>query len=739
MSEVVALFAGTTEGRRLAEYFAGGGFRLVVSVATAYGASLLPEAENIEIHVGRMDAGQMEVFLGEKKASVCVDATHPYAVEASENLRLACHRAGVLYLRVARKNAACGQGPSVTFVDSVREAADWLSRTTEGNILITTGSKELAKYTVIPEYRERCFARVLPTAEALESCRDSGLEGSRVIAAQGPFSEELNYGMMKQWEIRYLVTKQSGTQGGYVEKCEAALRAGAHIVTVGRPVEEREGRSLDEVISLLSRRFPQEASRMSPLGVAERENPQGPSKMSPLGATEKEIPQDSPKMSPLGAVEEESPREPSRVSLIGMGPGDSSLCTVQALEALKRCDVIVGAARMLDICRNLGGAVAQKPMYECYQGKKIAAFLKEHRAYQNPAVVFSGDVGLYSGASGVRKSLEEAGFSVAELPGISSTVYFLDRLGIPWEEVRIASCHGQSCDVAKLLRDSEKVCVLLGREDDVSRICGTLAEPPVGGVRVTVGERLSYPGERIVTGSAEEMRGRNFDPLSVALFEREENCRQDSPKGGGRETVTPGWPDRSFVRGEVPMTREEIRAVSLAKLGLDRDSVLYDIGAGTGSVSAEAAALCTSGRVYAVERRSQGVELIRANRERFRLENLKIVEGEAPEALAPLEPPTHVFIGGSGGRLLAIVRSVRAKNRAARFVVNAVTLETLSGIAELMEEYPEYEDMEIVQVSVARGKRRGNYHLMTGENPVYIISFGGESEELRQNFICCPE
>ncbi len=694
MRGTIALFAGTTEGRQIAEHYAGGDVRVAVSVATPYGASLLPEADNLKIHVGRMDADGMERFLREMEAAVCVDATHPYAAEASGNLRLACERTGIPCLRVRRADGA-DDGP-VTFVDSVEEAARVLAETREGNILITTGSKELAKYNVIPGYEKRCFARVLPTSEALEACRSLGLAGQRIAAMQGPFDEELNYGLMKQWDIRYLVTKQSGPQGGYREKCAAAARLGVQVLTVGRP-PENGGESLKETLLRLEEYL-------------------------------------SPPIQGHGAAQ---------VALVGIGPGAPNLCTVQARKLLEECDVILGADRLLESCRRMGGEIAGKPMYEGYRGREIAAFLQEHGEFGRAVAVFSGDVGFYSGAADARRELEAAGFQVSVVPGIASPVYFCDRLGIPWEGVVFASLHGRECDVPGLLEKRDRVCVLLGSGADLQRICSALSKRFSGRLRVTLGERLSYPDERIVTGTWEELQQIRASALSLVLLEREgaalgEGVSAGQPErspapgeGPGaalRKEVSAGWPDQRFVRGEVPMTKEEIRAVLLAKLRLRADSVLYDVGAGTGSVSMEAAALCQAGRVYAVERNEKALELIRANRERFGAENVEIVAGEAPEALLSLPSPTHVFVGGSGGKLAAIVEAVRQKNRQARFVVSAVTLETLGQVLDLSESCPEWGDLQVVQVSVARGRPAGRYHRMAGENPVWIASFGGERE-----------
>ena len=177
------------------------------------------------------------------------------------------------------------------------------------------------------------------------------------------------------------------------------------------------------------------------------------------------------------------------------------------------------------------------------------------------------------------------------------------------------------------------------------------------------------------------------------------------------------------------MTKEEIRVISLSKLKLRGGFVLYDIGAGTGSVSVEAALSSDSGTVYAIEKNPQAVSLIVRNKCKFRAENLEVIEGEAPEAFRALPAPTHVFIGGSGKKLIEIIRSVREKNRHARFVLNAVTLETIAQIEEIGRTFCAYRNPEVVQVNTAKSRPLLGYHLMSAQNPVYIVSFGGKDEE----------
>lgn len=217
-----------------------------VYVATAYGASLLPTGPGITVHVGRLDAAEMRALFENAPAPLLViDATHPYAAVVSENILSACAATGVRCLRVERENAgveettASPEGAALHWVDSIEEAAAWLAGQSSHrpNILITTGSKELAPYTRIPDFAARCYVRALPTVEALEKCQALGFRREHLILMQGPFSEEMNVAQLRYADAGYLVTKASGETGGFPEKCEAALALGVEVVCIGRPKE----------------------------------------------------------------------------------------------------------------------------------------------------------------------------------------------------------------------------------------------------------------------------------------------------------------------------------------------------------------------------------------------------------------------------------------------------------------------------------------------------------------------
>ncbi|MDE6313919.1 MAG: precorrin-6A reductase [Lachnospiraceae bacterium] len=244
------IFAGTTEGRKLTEYLMNKDVLLTVCVATEYGKILLPSHPNLTVHTKPMDAEEMYLYMKAQVFDAVLDATHPYALIASKNIKLASKRASLPYYRILRPKEEWQTSEHVVYVKSMEAAAKYLSTTT-GNILATTGSKELKKLTVIPDYQNRIFARILPNPQMVSDSFSLGFQGKHLICMQGPFSEELNTAMIYQFHISYLLTKNSGKIGGFLEKAESARKTGITLVVIGLQQEETEGYSLEEIIELL--------------------------------------------------------------------------------------------------------------------------------------------------------------------------------------------------------------------------------------------------------------------------------------------------------------------------------------------------------------------------------------------------------------------------------------------------------------------------------------------------------
>ena len=242
----IVIFAGTTEGRRLSEILADAGIAHTVCVATEYGEIVMREQTDAEaagtkgqplvsLHRGRMDRQQMEEFLRNEGYEIVVDATHPYAVDATRNIRAAAVQAGVEYRRLLRAQSPLPPGCAV--FETAAQAAEYLAGT-EGNILLATGAKELSAFAVLEP--ARLFPRVLPTREGIAACEGADIPHKNIIAMQGPFSYALNRALMEQFAIRFLVTKDGGAAGGFEEKARAAQDTGAQLMVIRRPAEQGE-------------------------------------------------------------------------------------------------------------------------------------------------------------------------------------------------------------------------------------------------------------------------------------------------------------------------------------------------------------------------------------------------------------------------------------------------------------------------------------------------------------------
>ena len=412
-----------------------------------------------------------------------------------------------------------------------------------------------------------------------------------------------------------------------------------------------------------------------------------------------------------------------KVTIIGAGPGNPDLLSRAALDAIDIADVVIGAHRALV------GIDVPPDVVRCELVKTadIVAALTDAASWRRAVVVMTGDVGLFSGARRLVEALSgDARVDVRIIPGISSASYLAARLARPWQDWRFASAHGVACDiVAEAERAGELFLVTSGGEDPSWLSC-ELVHAGFGDARVTVAERLSYPDERITCATASEIAGQTFDDLNVMLIEFAGGA--GSPANSRWPYASSGIPDELFIRGDVPMTKQEVRAVALAKLRLTATDTVWDVGAGTGSVSIEAALIARAGSVWAVERNATGVRLIQENADAFGCGNVNVVPGVAPEALAKLPVPDAVFVGGSAGELPSIVEAALEKNSQVRLCVPCVTVETLTEACALLSG-SRFKGFEACQVSAARAEAVGSHHLMKAQNPVFLVSARGAGGE----------
>ena len=395
-----------------------------------------------------------------------------------------------------------------------------------------------------------------------------------------------------------------------------------------------------------------------------------------------------------------------RVNIVGIGPGNPRLLTGAAREAIEQSTILIGDKRML------ANFASGKRTYDTIKTAEICKVCSEADADKDVvSVLVSGDVGFFSLAKTISGKLPDC--ECVRYCGISSLVYFAQLLEMSWDDAKIVSMHGRRQNFIEAVAHNKKVFALTGGENSPQALCAKLCAHGLGGVTVYVGENLSYDDEKVTCLTAEEGAEKTFGSLSVMMIINED--------AKALAHNVHGLSDDLFIRSKVPMTKQEIRAVSVSKLMPQETDVIYDIGAGTGSCSIELALQAKRGMVYAFERNPEALELIEKNKELFGVENLTVVAGEASENLEAMPVPDCVFIGGSGGNLCKMLDCIYSKNANCRVVVNAITVETLIEVVEYYKQREGYA-LDIVNVFAARAKKLGAYNLMMSQNPVYIMT-----------------
>lgn len=408
-----------------------------------------------------------------------------------------------------------------------------------------------------------------------------------------------------------------------------------------------------------------------------------------------------------------------KIYLVGTGMGDGKTLTAEARRAMDEAEVFVGAERVLAAARGY-----DKPKYAAYKSEDVKRRLEESGA-KTAAVLLSGDISFFSGAAGLSEVLSE--HEAVRVPGISAYSYLCGKLGAAVSETEFVSLHGAGADyfnkrsLCNIVRDSKYTLVLLNGPDDVNSVITRLASYGLDRCVIHIGSRLGYDDEKILQTTVSCMFDARREGVAAPVSVLIEN---PSP----RNLLGRHLRDEEFTRGGAPMTKEDVRALSLARLELERGSVLYDIGSGTGSVAVEASLFSHEIRVFAIEKKSDAYVLMNENRRKFACDNVFLINGEAPSAMEYLPAPTHVFIGGSGGRMRVIVELALKKNPRARIVINTVTLdsaaEALGVIRELRLK------SEIIGVNTAKSKKIGGYNMMMGQNPIYIFTLTKEDDEV---------
>lgn len=392
------------------------------------------------------------------------------------------------------------------------------------------------------------------------------------------------------------------------------------------------------------------------------------------------------------------------IFIVGMGMGNPELLTQEAVSIIKQSTTVIGAERLVRMVDT-----SEKKVYISTRASDIYDYVKT-LVDEVVVILVSGDVGFYSLASLLTKFPKHA---VRRICGLSSLVYFASLLQIPWQDVFTVSRHGRQADIISAVMAHPKVFCLTGGSQTVSSICQELCRHGLGAVKVYAGENLSYTTERLMEGQAEELCSCPFGDPSVLLISHTPACIPSFPRYG--------LDDSLFLRSHVPMTKQEVRAVALAKLGVTMGATVFDIGSGTGACTVELARQALAGHVYAIESDPEAQALTRENIMRFGLTNVTVVEGMAPFAFSSIKAiPDYIFIGGTKGYMRDILDSIYEKNKQCQVVITAITLETVQHVLSYYEERNEY-SVDITQIQASRSRLIAKAHMMIGHNPVYIM------------------
>ncbi len=414
----------------------------------------------------------------------------------------------------------------------------------------------------------------------------------------------------------------------------------------------------------------------------------------------------------------------SRIYVLGVGPGGAAFVPPRTVELAGSCDLLVGGKRNLSLFDGL-------TMEKREIGRDIPALLdfvegcyRERRV----GILVSGDPGLFSLLGPLRRRFSAADLEI--IPATSALQYLFARIAIPWHDAHILSLHGRrgktlAGELAEAVRQHTKVVLFTDGNNTPALVCELLLQQGVSNCKIYIGENLSYPEEKLYTGSLEDCRSLSVEPLNIMVILNEckeqeaGNRMQDNPPW---DYVVPGIPDEHFCRGEVPLTKEEIRALSLSRLRLQAHHTLLDVGAGTGSVSIESALLLKQGKVIAVEKDPEALALLEQNARLFAVNNLEIIPGSAPGALAKVEQADCIFIGGTGGQMGEILKacsSILAEG--GMLVINCILLESLASCMKQLSKLP-FTKPRIISAAIARGQGLGEQTMLRPLNPVFIIA-----------------
>lgn len=424
----------------------------------------------------------------------------------------------------------------------------------------------------------------------------------------------------------------------------------------------------------------------------------------------------------------------NKVYIIGVGAEGAASLSPRAMELMRQAGLLVGGERLL--------AMFPEAKAQTLAIKKdlrvIVKAIRDNINQKRIVVLASGDPNFFGIA---RYLIEQLGKdSIEIIPGISSMQLAFARIKESWEDAVFLSVHASPLEgILEFTKNNDKICLFTGGQNTPDAIARFLLDRGITDFKAFVCQDLGSEKEKTSEGSLEQLSRLKFSPLNVMILMRSGTLGARHAVPCGKDTGYRiedieerkqnslhgfGVPDGEFHQLKFEkglITKMEVRAVSMAKMGIREDSVVWDIGAGSGAISIEASFLARRGKIFAIEKEEERLNIIRRNTEKFHSGNIQVVKAYAPEGLESLPEPDSVFIGGSGGKMEEILDiCCQRLKKGGRIVANIATLENLTLVIEKLEE--KGLDTEIVYLSAARGKKIKDLHRLEGMNPVFIVS-----------------
>ncbi len=401
-----------------------------------------------------------------------------------------------------------------------------------------------------------------------------------------------------------------------------------------------------------------------------------------------------------------------KIYLIGAGIMGWEGFGAKALEVIDRAEVLIGHQRHLDIFPRFAGE--KLPLED------LSIMLDYLKTTEKRVVVLgSGDPNFFGVARFLLRNLPKERIEI--FPNVTSIQYAFARIREPWDDAIFVSVHGRGLKGAiDRIVAAEKAAVLTDQINTPAVIARELIERGAEGYEAWLCEDMGLPAEKFTKTDVRGLTELSASPLNILIL-----IKAWEPNLEHYPVI--GIDDEEFATVKKLITKQEVRAVTLGKLKLQDDLVMWDIGGGSGSVSIEAANLAPNGKVYALEKNPQYLGFIRENLKKFAARNVMLIEAYAPEGLDDLPDPDRVFIGGSGGMLEDIIDAVDRRLKAEGVIVlNAVTLDTLTKSVEFLEDHGY--TVEVTCVNIAKTRGLSEYKLFESHNPVYIITAWKENE-----------